>query len=103
MPRAIFLKKIKYKLSLNIFKYGAKLVSAFGFQPLCHEYAIFSFELINNCLRRLREISVTRNTKSRPVIKLPTPYECWSNALPPGQEKASNARGMPGGDVQASI
>ena len=36
-------------------------------------------------------------------MKFPTPYEWWSNALPPGQEKASNARGMAGGDVEASI
>ena len=33
----------------------------------------------------------------RLAIKFPTPYECWSNFLPPGQEKTSNARGMPGG------
>ena len=32
-----------------------------------------------------------------------TSYEWWSNALNPEQEEASNARGMPGGDVQASI
>ena len=37
------------------------------------------------------------------MIKFPTPYEWWSNALPPGQEKASNARGMSGEDVEASI
>ena len=45
--------------------------------------------------------------KSRLAIKIPTHYERWSNApprgrlrwttLPPGQEKASNAWGMPGG------
>ena len=40
---------------------------------------------------------------SRLAIKFPTPFEWWSNSLPPGQEKASNARGMPGGDVEASI
>ena len=96
-PRAIFLKKIKYKSSLDTFKYGTKLVYAFGFQPLRHEYAIFSFEFIKDCLCRLRENSATRNIKSRLAIKLSTPYECWSNALPPGQEKASNARGIPGG------
>ena len=54
-------------------------------------------EFIKVCLRRLREISATRNMKSRLAIKFPTPYEWWSNALPPGQEKASNARGMHGG------
>ena len=48
--------------------------------------------------------------KSRLALKfptprgpLPTPYEWWSNSLPPGQEKASNAQGMPGGDAEASI
>ena len=34
------------------------------------------------------------------AIKFPTPCEGWSNSLPPGQEKASNARGV---DVEASI
>ena len=61
-------------------------------------------------------ISATRNMKSRLVIKLPTPYEWWSNALPlgglissnslpPAKEKASNAQGMPGagGNVEALI
>lgn len=52
-------------------------------------------------------ISTARNMKSKLAIKFPTPYEWWSNALPLGglsssnslpteQEKASNARGMPG-------
>ena len=89
MPRAIFLRKIKYKSSLNTF--------TFGFQTLRHEYAIFAFEFIEVCLRRLWEISATRNIKSRLPIKFPTPYEWWSNALPPRQEKVSNARGIPGG------
>ena len=48
------------------------------------------------------EISATCNMKLRLAIKFPTPYEWWSNALPPAQEKASNARGMEG-DVEASI
>ena len=50
--------------------------------------------------------SATRNMTSRLAIKFPTPYEWWSNALPPEQEKAWNAWGMPGGggeDVEASI
>ena len=52
----------------------------------------------------LREISAAHNMKSRLAIKFPTPYEWWWNALLPGQEKASNARGMPGvGNVEASI
>ena len=52
-------------------------MQAFGFQPLRHEYAIFPFEFIEVCLRRLREfeISATRNIKLRPVISFPTPYE----------------------------
>ena len=95
MPRAIFLRKIKYKSSLNTF--------TFGFQTLRHEYAIFAFEFIEVCLRSLREISATRNIKSRLPIKFLTPYEWLSNALPPGQEKTSNSRGMPEGDVEASI
>ena len=41
--------------------------------------------------------ALSRNMSSRLAIKFPTPYEWWSNSLPPGQEKASNARGMPGG------
>ena len=40
---------------------------------------------------------------TRLAIKPPTPYEWWSNSLPPGQGKASNARGMPGRNVEASI
>ena len=35
--------------------------------------------------------------KSRLEFKFPTPYEWWSNSLPAGQEKASNALGMSGG------
>ena len=51
-----------------------------------------------------RGISVTRNMISRQVIQFPTPYERWTNSRPPGQEKASNARGTPGGgDVEGSI
>ena len=99
MSRSIFSKMIKYKSSLNTFKYGTKLVQAFGFQPLRHEYAIFSFEFIKVCLRCLQEISVTGNMKLRLAIKFLIPYEWCSNALPPGQEKASNARGMPGGGM----
>ena len=44
-----------------------------------------------------RGISASRIMTSRLVIKFPTLYGWWSNSLPPGQEKASNARGMPGG------
>ena len=40
-------------MALNTFKYRTKLVQAFGFQPICHEYAIFSFEFIKVCLRCL--------------------------------------------------
>ena len=75
---------------------------AFGFQPIRHEYAIFSFEFVKVFLCRLRfidprGISVTGNMISRLAIKFPTLQEWWSNALPPGQEKVSNARVMPGG------
>ena len=44
----------KYKSFLSTLKYGTKLVKAFGFQPIPHKYAIFSFEFIKVCLRRLR-------------------------------------------------
>ena len=79
-------------------------MKAFGFQPIRHKYAIFSFEFIKVWrLCRLRH-DLSRNMTSRLAIKFPTPYEWWSNSLPPGQEKAPNARGMPGGgDVEASI
>ena len=95
----------KYKSFLNTFKYGTQLVKVFGFQPIRHKYAIFSFEFIKVWrLRGLRH-DLSRNMTSRLAIKFPTPYEWWSNSRPPGQEKASNARGMPGGggDVEASI
>ena len=52
-----------------------------------------------------RGISATRNMKSRLAIKFPT-IKCpapGKNSLLPGQEKTSNARGMPKGDVLASI
>ena len=42
-------------------------------------------------------ISATRIMTLRLMIKFPSPCGWWSNSLPPGQEKASNARGMPGG------
>ena len=50
----LILFKDEYKSFLNTFKYGTKLVQAFGFQPFRHEYTIFSFEFIKVCLRRLR-------------------------------------------------
>ena len=84
----------KHKSFLNTFKYGTQLVKAFGFQPNRLKYAIFSFEFIK--VWRLRH-GLTRNMTSRLAIKFPTPYEEWSNSLPPGQGKASNARSMPGG------
>ena len=83
----------------------------FAFQPVRHESGIF--RLMHQGLSppwciRPHGISVTCNMKSSLAIKFPTPYEWWSNApplgrlsllnsLPPRQEKASNARGMPGG------
>ena len=39
-----------YKWFLNTFKYRAKLVQAFAFQPVCHESGIFCFERIKACL-----------------------------------------------------
>ena len=79
--------KIKYKSSLNTFKYGTKLVQAFGVQPLCHEYAIVSFEFIKVYLRRLWEISVTRNIKSRLAIKFPTPMSGDQMPSLPGEKR----------------
>ena len=75
-------------------------MQTFGFQPIRHKYAIFSFEFIK--VWRLRR-DLSRNMTSRLEIKFPTPNEWWSNSLPRGQEKASNARGMPVGNVEASI
>ena len=78
-------------------------MKAFGFQQIRHKYAISSFEFIKVWrLRRLRH-DLSRNMTSRLAIKFLTPYEWWSNSLPPGQDKTSNARGMPGGDVEVSI
>ena len=89
----------KDKSFLNTFKYGKQLVYTFGFQPIRHNMpSIFSFEFIKVwSLRRLRH-DLSRNMTSRPAIKFPTPYEWWSNSLPPGQERVSNSRGMPGGE-----
>ena len=74
------------QVQFNIFIYKTKLVYAFGF----HESAIFFLEYIKVCLCQLE-------------FKFPILYEWWSNSLPPGQEKASNARGMLGGDIEALI
>ena len=45
----------------------------------------------------IRESGATCNMKPRLAIKFPIPYKWRSNVLPPGQEKASNARSMPRG------
>ena len=42
--------KLKLKLKLNTFKYRAKLVQAFSFQPVRHESGIFRYECIKICL-----------------------------------------------------
>ena len=76
---------------------------AFGFQLIRHKYAIFSFEFIKVWRRRGLRHDLSRNMTSWLAIKFTTPYEWWSNSLPTGQEKTSNARGMPRGDVEASI
>ena len=47
--------------------------------------------------------SATRNMKSRLAIKFPTPFWVVIKCPPSRQEKASNAQGMPEGDVEASI
>ena len=92
----------KYKSVLNTFKYGTQLVQVFGFQPIHHKYTIFEFIKVWR-LRRLRH-DLSRNMTLRPAIKFPNPpFNWWSISLPPGQEKTSNARGIPGGDVEASI
>ena len=69
----------------------------FGF----HESAIFSLEYIKVCLCHDLSTHVESarllTLKSRLELKFPTPYEWRSNSFPPGQEKASNSRGMPGG------
>ena len=44
----------RYKSFFNTFKYGTQFVKAFGFQPIRHEYEIFSFEFSKVCFRRLR-------------------------------------------------
>ena len=84
-----------YKSSLNTFKYGTKLVKAFGFQPVRQEYAIFSFEFIKICLRRLREISATRAQRSN------SPPPMSGDQMPSllGRKR----RQMPGWHVEASI
>ena len=86
-------------------------MQAFVFQPVRHKSGIFRCECITACLRHdlSRHVESARhNMKSKIAIKFPIPYEQWSNApprgrlsssnsLPPGQQKTSNARGMPGG------
>ena len=68
-----------------------------------HEYAIFVSAVSPVSAMNTRGISATRNMKSKLAIKFPIPYVWWSNALPPAHEKASSYRGIPEGDVQASI
>ena len=56
---------------LNTLKYGAQLVWAFGFQPIRHKYAIFSFEVIKGWrLHRLR-YDLSLNMTSTLAIKFP--------------------------------
>ena len=89
MPRATF-------FVLKHLQIPNKACEGLWFSTTLPQIAIFSFELIKVCLRHLQEISATRNIKLRLAIKFPIPYEWWSNALPPGQEKASNTQDMPG-------
>ena len=73
-------------------------------QSFSHLLLLFIIiEFIKVCIHRLREIRATRNMKPRLAIKFPTPFEWWLNALPSGQEKASNARGMPGGMLKLRV
>ena len=70
-----------FKWFLNTFKYRAKLVQAFAFQPVRLEYGVFCFECIKACLRHdlSRHVeSARRNMKSKLAIKFPTP-----NSPPP--------------------
>ena len=65
-------------IQLNTFKYRAKLLQAFAFQPVHHELGIFRFECTKACLRHdlSRHVeSAQRNMKSKLAIKFPTPYE----------------------------
>ena len=43
--------EVNTKWFLNTFKYRAKLVQAFAFQPVRHESGIFRYECIKICLR----------------------------------------------------
>ena len=88
-------------------------MQTFAFQPVRHKSGIFRCECIKAYLRHdlsCHVESARRKMKSKIAIKFPTPYEQWSNALPQGrlgswnslppwQQKTSNARGMPVGDV----
>ena len=63
---------------MNTYKYRAKLVQAFAFQPVRRESGIFRFECTKACLRHdlSRHVkSARRNMKSNLAIKFPTPYE----------------------------
>ena len=63
---------------MNTFKYIAKLVQAFAFQPVRQESGIFHFECIKACLRHglSRHVeSAWRNMKLKLANKFPTPYE----------------------------
>ena len=96
-----------YFTYLNINKYRSVLLKIFN-QPATNmqSFPLNSSKIVSAVSLMFinpRRISATSNITSRLAIKIPTPYEWWSNALPPGQEKTSNARGMPGGDVEASI
>ena len=83
-PRVAF-----YRIApcLNTFKYGTRLVQAFGSQPLHHKYATTlpqtrNLFLLNSskfvsAVSATLEISATRNMKSRLAIKFSTPPLLW--------------------------
>ena len=45
----------RYKSFLNTFKYGTQLVYTFRFQPIRHEYAIFTQAVLDTTRRACRE------------------------------------------------
>ena len=82
---------------MNTFKYGTQPLvfnqSTTNTQSFHLNSSKFSVYAVSAIIFDAFGISTTRNMTSRLAIKLPTPYEWWSNSLAPGQEKASNARG----------
>ena len=108
------------KWFLNTFKYRAKLVQAFAFQPVRRESGIFRFECIKACLRHRHDLSRLVESErhdvneteasdqiSHPlwvVIKFPAPGKTKFIKFPPSRaEKDIKCLGYARGDVWASI